>query len=81
MKETETTIICKFDPAFYISDRRACLFDILEKYRDKIPDEYINWLYSGEVNLWEVDGLETALSKLEQYIGKTIITLPDDSDP
>jgi hypothetical protein len=75
--ETETAIICRYDPAFYISDRRACLFEILERYRDKIPDEYIDWLYSGKVNLWEVDGIETALSKLEQYIGKTIITLPE----
>jgi hypothetical protein len=77
MKETETTIVCRFDPAFYISDRRACLFDIIEKYRERIPDEFFDWLYSGKVNLWEVDGLEQALSRLERYIGKTIITLPE----
>jgi hypothetical protein len=76
MIETETAIICRFDPTFYISDRRACLFDVIEKYRDKIPDEFIDWLYSGEVNLWEVDNIETALLKLEQYVGKTIITRP-----
>jgi hypothetical protein len=38
-------------------------------------------LYSGEVNLWEVDGIETALLKLEQYVGKTIITRPATDEP
>jgi hypothetical protein len=73
-----TEIICMFEPLYYITDRRNCLFYVLEKYRDRIPDEVIDKIY--EMNLWEVDGLENALSLLERYIGKTIITRPIDPD-
>jgi len=76
MEIGEKVITCRYDPAHYISDRRACLFEIIKRYRELIPDEFFDWLYSGEVNLWEVDGIEMALLKFEKYIGKTILTLP-----
>jgi hypothetical protein len=78
--ETET-IICRYSPALFISHRRACLFHVINKYRDRIPDDFIDWLYSGEVDLWTADGIETALLKLEKIIGKTIITQPETDDP
>jgi hypothetical protein len=81
MEGATTTIVCKFDPALFISHRRACLYEIIDTYRDRIPDDFIDWLYSGEVDLWTVDGIETALLKLEKIIGKTIITQPETDDP
>ena len=78
--ETEA-IICKYNPMLFISHRRACLYEIIDTYRDRIPDDFIDWLYSGEVDLWTVDGIETALLKLEKIIGKTIITQPETDDP
>jgi hypothetical protein len=77
--ETETTITCRYSPSLYVTHRRACLFYILNKYRQKIPDEVVDEIYT--LNLWEVDNIETALAKLEKYVGKTIITLPESDDP
>jgi hypothetical protein len=77
--DKETEIICKFEPLYYITDRRGCLFYVLENYREKIPDEVVIEIYG--MNLWDVDNLENVLLRLEKYIGKTIITLPvDESD-
>jgi hypothetical protein len=83
--DTETEIICWFEPSSYITDRRGCLFYILENYRNMIPDNVVFEIYD-EMNLWDVDGLESALRKVEKYIGKTIITRPitdsdDSNDP
>ena len=72
--ETESAIVCHFDPSLYISHRRACLFYVINTYRDRIPDEVITEIY--RMNLWEADNIETALAKLKPYIGKTIITRP-----
>jgi len=81
MEGATTTIACKFDPALFISHRRACLFNIIRLYHDKIPKEFYDWLYSDEVDLWSVDGIETALSKLEKILGITIITQSETDDP
>jgi hypothetical protein len=77
--DTETTIECYFDPASYITDRRGCLFYVINKYRDKIPDEVADEIYS--MDLWDVDSLERALMMLEKHVDKTIITRPTTDEP
>jgi hypothetical protein len=76
--DTETTIECYFNPAFYVTDRRGCLSYVMKKYRDRIPDEVIDEIYA--MNLWNVDDIELALIKVGKYIGKVIITKPEPRD-
>jgi len=47
--DTKTAIVCVIEPVFYISDRRGCLWYILETYRNKIPVEVIDRIDAMEL--------------------------------
>jgi len=68
-------IICRFDPALYLSHRLQCIEEIIKEYSEKMTielfDEWQRVARSEDVN-----EIEEFVTKLERIIGKTILTIP-----
>jgi hypothetical protein len=71
-------IICRFDPALYITHRKACIANVMKEYVfGKVEPEVYDELYDEWRKLGEnIDELEMFITKLERILGVTILTLP-----
>jgi S-adenosylmethionine/arginine decarboxylase-like enzyme len=70
-------IVCRFDPALYITHRKACIANVMKMVFEKVEPEIYDELYDEWRKLGEnIDELERFITKLERILGITILTLP-----
>ena len=76
MSQKQKEIICVYDPAFYITHRKSCLWDLVDmlcELREDLCDKYVEEARSVGEDVGEIEGL---IHEIAQQLGVRVIVKP-----
>ena len=75
-QERKKVIVCEFDPAFYITHRKSCLWDLVRllcELREDLCEKYVEEARGVGEDAIEIEGL---IHEVAQQLGIMVIVKP-----